>query len=94
MNLISQFRYNNKPVNNHVLIHGINNIIGDYILFQSYETIVACYQLDYSKLVVDITKYSNTTTKQLNRFIASLTGAKKQVSLNGEEFQKFLKNWI
>lgn len=94
MNLISQFKYNGKPVNNHVLVYGKNDKIGSYILFQSYETIIACYQLDYSKLVVDNTKYSNTTTRQLNRFIASLTGIKKTVSLNKEEFQGFLKNWI
>ena len=94
MNLIAQFKYNNKAVNNHVLIHGENDKIGAYILFQSYNTIVACYQLDYSKLVIDSTKYSNTTTKQLNRFISTLAGAKKEATLNKEEFQDFLKNWI
>ena len=94
MNLISQFKYNNKTVNNHVLIHGKNNKIGDYILFQSYNTIVACYQLDYSKLVVCNHKYSVTTSKQLNRFILSFDGSKKVASLDKQEFERFLKNWI
>lgn len=92
--MISQFRYNNKPVNNHILMHGKNDKIGSYMLFQSYNTIIACYQLDYSKLVFDNTKYSNTTTRQLNRLISTLTGIKKTVSLNKEDFQGFLKNWI
>lgn len=92
--MISQFRYNNKPVNNHILTHGKNDKIGAYILFQSYNTIIACYQLDYSKLVVDNTRYSNTTTKQLSRFISTIAGAKKTVPLNQIEFQGFLKNWI
>ena len=92
--MISQFRYNSKPINNHILIYGKNDKIGDYILFQSYNTIVACYQLDYSKLVMCNHKYSNTTSKQLNRFISTLSGAKKETSLDKEGFKRFLKNWI
>lgn len=94
MNLISQFKYNNKAVNNHVLIYGKNDKVGSYILFQSYNTIVACYQLDYSKLVICNHKYSVTTSKQLNRFISTLSGAKKETSLDKEGFKRFLKNWI
>lgn len=90
--LVSQFKYNGKTVNNHVLIYGKNEKIGSYILFQSYDTIVACYQLDYSKIVICNHKYSATTSKQLNRFISTLTGAKKEASLDKEEFQKFLTN--
>ena len=94
MNLISQFKYNGKPVNNHILMHGKNDKIGSYILFQSYNTIVACYQIDYSKLVICNHKYSATTSKQLNRFISNLSGAKKEATLDKEGFKRFLKNWI
>ena len=92
--MISQFRYNGKPINNHILIYGKNEKIGEYILFQSYNTIVACYQLDYSKIVFCSEKYSVTTSKQLNRFISTLKGAKKEASLDKEGFERFLKNWI
>ena len=92
--MISQFKYNGRPVNNHILVYSKNEKIGDYILFQSYNTIVACYQLDYSKLVICNEKYSVTTSKQLNRFISTLDGAKKEASLDKEGFKRFLKNWI
>lgn len=92
--MISQFKYNGKPVNNHILIYGKNDKVGDYILFQSYDTVVACYQLNYSKLVICNHKYSNTTSKQLNRFISTLSGSKKEASLDKKGFERFLKNWI
>lgn len=82
-----------KSVKNHFIIRNKKEKVGDYILFQSYDTIVAVYLIDYSKMVVNTHKYSNTTSKHKNDFIRS-ANYKTTVEFNENEFKNYIKNWI
>ena len=82
-----------KAVKNHFIVRNKNDKIGNYVLFQSYDTIVAVYLIDYSKLIVNSHKYSNTTSKHKNDFIKYMN-YKDILKLTEIEFQNYIKNWI
>ena len=93
MNLSQYINTMGKSVKNHFITSDKNEKIGDYVLFQSYNTIVAVYLIDYSKLIVNTHKYSNTTSKHKNDFIKSMN-YKSIIEFTEIEFQNYIKNWI
>lgn len=42
--------------------------LGKYLIFQSYETVIAIYDRQIKTIYVDNGKYSRTTSKYLNHF--------------------------
>jgi len=83
----------NKVVNNHFVVNGTNNKVGLFVIFKSYDTNMCIYLLDYSKMIVNTTKYSNTTSKYRNMFIDSINH-KKLVEFDEAEFNNYYNNWI
>lgn len=67
---IAQLMKNNKTINNHMVI-----IDNDKVYFQSYDSIVCCYNSTTKKLTLtensngQIWDYSNTTRKHFAHFI-------------------------
>lgn len=82
-----------KTVKNHFILRNSNEKIGDYVLFQSYDTVVGIYLIDYSKMILNTNKYSNTTSKHLKDFKNSMS-YKALVEFTENDFNRYIENWI